>query len=62
LEGLTTAAGLWVAAGIGLASGFGLYYLAVLAAVICLLVLTIFWPLERLLERWFHGGALDEDS
>jgi putative Mg2+ transporter-C (MgtC) family protein len=41
IEGITTAAGLWFAAGIGVTVGLGLYYLAVGAATLTLLVLSI---------------------
>jgi putative Mg2+ transporter-C (MgtC) family protein len=41
VHGLTTAAGIWVAAAVGLATGEGLYYLAIAATVIVLLVLHV---------------------
>lgn len=49
--GLTTAAGLWTSAAIGVAVGAELYEIAVFAAVISLLILTILKPLERLIHR-----------
>ncbi|MBI2099746.1 MAG: MgtC/SapB family protein [Candidatus Vogelbacteria bacterium] len=51
LRGLTTAAGLWVAAGIGMASGYGLYFLAIGGALFTLLIFTVLWQLEQVLER-----------
>jgi putative Mg2+ transporter-C (MgtC) family protein len=53
--GLTTAAGLWVAAGIGVAAGFQFYSLAVIATFLTLIVFTIFWYLERGVERVAGG-------
>ncbi|MBI2577649.1 MAG: MgtC/SapB family protein [Candidatus Wildermuthbacteria bacterium] len=38
VEGLTTAAGLWVVAGIGVAVGAGLYWIAIAASLLSLLV------------------------
>ncbi len=47
LQGLTSAAGLWVTAGIGIAVGYGLYFLAILAAILTLVVFTVFWWVEQ---------------
>jgi putative Mg2+ transporter-C (MgtC) family protein len=41
VRGLTTATSIWIAAGIGLAMGAGMYYIALSAAVIALLVLLL---------------------
>lgn len=57
--GLTTAAGLWVAAGIGVAVGFQFYALAVMATFLTLIVFTIFWYLERGLEKVVNGNGLE---
>jgi len=46
LTGLTTAAGLWLAAGVGLACGFGLVDVAIVATMLGLLIL-ILWFVER---------------
>lgn len=46
VHGLTTAATMWVVAGIGIACGFGLYPLAGLTALIVLVLLVIFGPLD----------------
>lgn len=51
VTGLTTAAGLWVAAGIGIAAGFGLYVPAIMATTLTLLAFTLFWFIERKVER-----------
>ena len=44
---LTTAAGLWVAAGLGMAAGFGFGLLALLAAVLAMLILTLLLKFEN---------------
>ncbi|MCC7356936.1 MgtC/SapB family protein [Candidatus Uhrbacteria bacterium] len=46
VHGLTTAATMWVVAGIGIACGFGLYPLAGITALIVLMLLVIFGPLD----------------
>ncbi len=51
LSGLTTAAGLWVSAAIGIASGFALYGIAALTTVLALIILVLFWFVERFAER-----------
>ncbi len=50
--GLTTSAGLWIAAAIGIAVGVKMYYLAIFATFLSLLVLFGF----GLLEQRFFGG------
>ncbi|HET8762012.1 MAG TPA: MgtC/SapB family protein, partial [Gemmatimonadales bacterium] len=52
IRGLTTAASLWAVAAIGLAVGGGLYFPAVAATVLILLILLGLKPLER---RLFAG-------
>ncbi len=47
VSGLTTAAGLWAASAIGLACGMGLYYLAIMATVLILIILIIFSKIDR---------------
>lgn len=49
LTGLTTAAGLWLAAGVGLACGYGLMSLAIIATLLGLLIL-ILWFVEKPLQ------------
>jgi len=46
VHGLTTAATMWAVAGIGIACGFGFYALAAIAAVLVLILLGIFGPLD----------------
>jgi len=47
VRGLTTAAGLWTVAAIGLAAGGGMYFAAVVATVIVLVILWLLKPVER---------------
>jgi putative Mg2+ transporter-C (MgtC) family protein len=47
IHGLTSAAAVWVSAALGVASGCGLWQLALIAAVLTLLVLSLFKYLER---------------
>ena len=51
VRGLTTAAGIWTACGIGLACGMGLYYPAVIATVLTLIILLFFSRVKK-----FIGG------
>jgi putative Mg2+ transporter-C (MgtC) family protein len=60
--GLTTAAGIWVTAAVGMASGFELYGLAITATVLTLLIFTVFWRLERYLERVGGYSPLDGED
>ena len=52
LRGLTTAGGLWVMAGIGMASGFGFFYIAVIATILVLLILTLVNILEKPIRKY----------
>lgn len=52
IEGLTTAAGLWVVAAVGIAVGAQLYFLAIFAAFLVMVVLA---GLRLLEERAFEG-------
>ena len=52
IVGLTTSAGLWIAAAIGIAVGVKMYYLAIFATFLSLLVLFGFGLLE---QRFFRG-------
>jgi len=58
VQGLTTAAGLWVSAGLGMASGFGLYTEALIAALLALLIFTVFWKLE---DKILKNHGVDDD-
>lgn len=65
LNGLTTAAGLWVASGVGIAVGFGVYWTALFAAVLTLLIFRVFWHVERSLtdkhNKWYKRKEKKED-
>ena len=50
VEGLTTAAGLWAVAAIGIAVGAKLYFLAIFATLLAILILAGFGKLE---EKFF---------
>lgn len=47
VRGITTAAGLWATAGIGASIGYKLYNLAISATLLVLLVLVVFWSIEK---------------
>ena len=51
VRGLTTAAGMWMTASIGLAVGAGMYWVAVIASVLIILVLTLLELCEKKLFR-----------
>jgi len=59
IRGITTAAGLWVTAAIGAAVGYRLYNLAICSTLLVLLVLVVFWSVEK---RFLHKKPLEEDS
>jgi len=54
ITGITTAAGLWVSAGLGMTAGYGLFKLGVIATVAALVIFTIFWFVERGLQRFSY--------
>lgn len=54
IKGLTTAAGIWAASGIGLACGIGLYYPAMLATFLTLMILVVFSYFDRLIGGKDH--------
>src|ERR1700677_1260778 len=51
VRGLTTAASVWAVAAIGMAVGGGMYWAALIATAISLVLLVIMRPLERRLDR-----------
>jgi putative Mg2+ transporter-C (MgtC) family protein len=53
VHGLTTAASVWFVAAVGAAAGVGAYRLAAMSAVLALLVLRLYDPLEDWLSRRF---------
>lgn len=54
VKGLTTAAVIWVSAAIGMMSGMGQYQLAIIVTLIVLLVLSVFYRVEWIVDR-FHN-------
>lgn len=50
IKGLTTAASLWVVGCLGLAVGFGYYYISILGAIVCIIVLV---NLKKIQSRLF---------
>jgi putative Mg2+ transporter-C (MgtC) family protein len=54
VRGLTTAASVWSVAAIGLAVGGGLYWAALIATAISLILLVVMRPVERRLDRRWH--------
>ncbi|WP_426351321.1 MgtC/SapB family protein [Alloiococcus sp. CFN-8] len=50
IKGLTTAASLWVVGCLGLAVGYGYYYISILGAVVCIIVLV---NLKKIQSRLF---------
>ena len=51
LIGLTTAAGMWVSVGIGITVGFGLYDIAIFTTILTLVVFSLLWNLEEVIQR-----------
>jgi putative Mg2+ transporter-C (MgtC) family protein len=67
VHGLTTAATMWVVAGIGIACGFGYYDVAIITALLAMILLAIFGPLDAHLmgenadpRRWVTGKSKDK--
>jgi putative Mg2+ transporter-C (MgtC) family protein len=58
IRGITTAAGLWVTAAIGAAVGYQLYNIAICSTLLVLLVLVVFWSIEK---KFLKKEPLDED-
>lgn len=55
IRGLTTASGLWTVSAIGLAVGGGLYFAAISATIIAIIILWLLKPLsEKLNKRYGH--------
>jgi putative Mg2+ transporter-C (MgtC) family protein len=58
IRGLTTASGLWTVAAIGLATGGGMYFAALVATVLAIIILWILQPIERKLARRFKQKSI----
>jgi putative Mg2+ transporter-C (MgtC) family protein len=57
IHGLTTASALWLSAALGVASGLGLYKLTITAAVLGIVVLTVFALVEQQIRPERDGPA-----
>jgi putative Mg2+ transporter-C (MgtC) family protein len=57
IHGLTTASALWLSAALGVASGLGLYKLTITAAVLGIVVLTVFAIVEQRIRPNREGPA-----
>lgn len=58
VRGLTTAAGLWTVAAIGLATGGGMYFAAIAATIISLMILWALQPIQQLYSKRFRQVTL----
>lgn len=58
VRGLTTASGLWTVAAIGLATGGGMYFTALVATVLAIIILYILQPVERRFVSRFKQKSL----
>jgi putative Mg2+ transporter-C (MgtC) family protein len=58
IRGLTTASGLWTVAAIGLATGGGMYFAALVATILAIIILWILQPLERRITGKFRQKSL----
>lgn len=58
IRGLTTASGLWTVAAIGLATGGGMYFAAMAATVIALIILWVLQPFEKRISARFSQRGL----
>lgn len=58
VRGLTTASGLWTVAAIGLATGGGMYFAAVVATSLAIVILWILQPLEKKLTAMFFRNSI----
>jgi putative Mg2+ transporter-C (MgtC) family protein len=52
IQGLTTAAGIWVTAGIGMTTGLKLYFVALFATFLVLLIFTLLYYFEIFIDRF----------
>lgn len=59
VRGLTTAATMWVVAGIGIACGLGFMPVAIVTALIVLILLAVFGPIDA---KLMHDEALEGNS
>jgi len=62
LRGVTTAASLWLSAAIGMAVGFEFYSIAVFTTFLALIVLIIFWFIEKTFVKKLSKSLLDDSE
>lgn len=58
VRGLTTASGLWTVAAIGLATGGGMYFAALTATILAIIILLVLQPIEKRLSALFIQRSL----
>ncbi len=58
IRGLTTASGLWTVAAIGLATGGGMYFAALTATILAIIILWILQPIEKRFVSRFKQKTL----
>lgn len=58
VRGLTTASGLWTVAAVGLATGGGMYFAALTATILAIIILWILQPLEKKFLSRFQQKTL----
>lgn len=62
VQGLTTGAGLWLAGAIGVACGIGYYFIAVLATILAVFVLTVLRWVEKAIPQKQRPPAVPDGS
>ncbi len=58
IRGLTTASGLWTVAAIGLATGSGMYFAALIATILAIIILWVLQPIEKRVSSRFKQKTL----
>ena len=59
IGGITTAATIWLVAALGMAAGTGMYLLVAAVTIVSLIVLCLFTPFERLIDRLYEYLDVD---
>lgn len=60
VHGLTTAASLWMTSAIGMAAGAGFMRIALVGVLAAVIIVTVIWLIERLVERRAPPPGADE--
>src|SRR3954464_5750975 len=58
IRGLTTASGLWTVAAIGLATGGGMYFAALIATILAIIILWVLQPVEKKFASRFKQKSI----